>query len=274
MASNRRLAYEIDACIAEIYDQIETQDGDLRLLRRLIGEGRRWRILEPFCGTGRLLLPLAADGHALIGLDRAETMLDRARVRLALLPEAVQARVSLRRVDVLSAPWPAGCDLVLLGGNCLYELASPEEQADCIARAASALRPGGYLFVDSDHMEGELAPAWRDPAIGPAFPTGVCADGGRVATTRQVVWYDALRRLARFRREIEVTRPDGTTSRHTLREQKHPVSHGEVARWLEGAGLTVLETYGAHDGRPYTPDAPRAIFWARQDDRATRRQSA
>jgi hypothetical protein len=29
-------------------------------------------------------------------------------------------------------------------------------------------------------------------------------------------------------------------------------------------GLAIEQTFGGHDGRPYTPDAPRATFWARK----------
>ena len=257
-------AYEIDPCIAELYDQIETHTDDIALLRRLIGTGPPLRILEPFCGTGRILLPLAADGHTIDGFDRAAPMLERARAKLAELSPEIQQRVSLSQSDVLSAPWPDGYDLVILGGNCLYELATPQQQKGCIAQAAQALRPGGYLFVDNDHMEGALDPAWRDGGVQTAFPTGRCADGTRIKATRETVWFDAARRLALFSRELRITRPDGSMQQQTFLEQKHPVSHDEVAGWLGVHGFEILATYGDHDGRPYSPEAPRAIFWAQK----------
>src|SRR5215210_3111876 len=39
-------------------------------------------ILELGCGTGRVLAPLAAAGHRVIGIDRSRAMLDRARATL------------------------------------------------------------------------------------------------------------------------------------------------------------------------------------------------
>ena len=50
--------YDVDAHVAEIYDQLETKTADVDLIRRLVGPGNRLRILEPFCGTGRVLIPL------------------------------------------------------------------------------------------------------------------------------------------------------------------------------------------------------------------------
>jgi len=62
---NTTNAYDIEPHIAEIYDQVETYTDDLYLIRRLIGGRVPLRILEPFCGTGRILIPLALDGHTL-----------------------------------------------------------------------------------------------------------------------------------------------------------------------------------------------------------------
>ena len=60
--------YDIESHIAEIYDQIEMHTDDVTLLRKLIGGRGALRILEPFCGSGRILIPLALDGHHLVGL--------------------------------------------------------------------------------------------------------------------------------------------------------------------------------------------------------------
>jgi hypothetical protein len=53
--------YDVEPHVAGIYDQSETYTDDVKLIRCLIGERGPWRILEPFCGTGRILIPLAAD---------------------------------------------------------------------------------------------------------------------------------------------------------------------------------------------------------------------
>ena len=58
-------AYDIDETMVEIYDQTETQTEDVQLLRELIGASSPRKILEPFCGNGCILIPLACDGHTL-----------------------------------------------------------------------------------------------------------------------------------------------------------------------------------------------------------------
>jgi SAM-dependent methyltransferase len=153
--------YDVDAYVAELYDAQEKGTQDVALIRRLIGGSGPLSILEPFYGTGRILMPLALDGHRVVGLDRSRGMLARVRHALARLRAHVSPRVTLRAGDALSDPWPTGYDLVIMGGNCLYELATAEDQATVISRAETSLVPGGHLYLDNDHMEGPLDPAWR-----------------------------------------------------------------------------------------------------------------
>jgi len=260
--------YDIDAHIAEIYDQSETYSDDIDLLRRLMAaQGaapQGWRILEPFCGTGRMLLPLALDGHHLTGLDQAHGMLERLRLKLSALPEAVHRRVSLIETDLLQTQWPAGFDLVILGCNCLYEFGCPEDQQAVIQAAAGALQPGGFIFVDNDHMEGELDRSWLTPGVSPAFPIGTCADGTRVDSTWQVVWSDIPARQVRYRRATRLRYPDGQVVEREYLRQTHPVSQAEVQGWLEAAGFNILSIFGDRQGNPYTPRSERAIFWAQK----------
>jgi hypothetical protein len=80
-----------------------------------------------------------------------------------------------------------------------------------------------------------------------------------------VIWWDAARRLVRFRRNTKVTLPDGTAVEREFVQQKHPVSTGEVRSWLEASGFVITDSYGDHFGGPYTSVSDRAIFWARKD---------
>jgi SAM-dependent methyltransferase len=265
MALNETNPYSVDSHIAEVYDLCVMETDDVELIRRLIGGQAGLRILEPFTGTGRILLPLALDGHVVTGIDQAHGMIAQARKKAASLPLEAQQRVMLVEADVIFSAWPAGFDLVILGGNCFYELATPEEQAQCVRLAAAALKPGGHVFIDNDHMEGELDPSWQDVGVPKKRGIkGLCADGSRVESFMETTWFDAPRRLVRFRRWTEITAPDG---RKTIREyvqQKHPVSAGEVRSWLEQSGFVIEHLFGNRRGTPYTENSGRAIFWARK----------
>jgi SAM-dependent methyltransferase len=267
MSVNTQNTYDVDSHMAEIYDQLETQTDDVELIRSLLGGRGPLRILEPFCGNGRILIPLALDGHTLMGMDQSTVLLESARKKIAHLPQEVQERIRLTQADVTACTWPEGFDLVVLGGNCLYELATPDEQERCIASAAATLESGGYIYVDNDHMEGELGDSWRQVGVKPGkFPRGTCADGTQLDCTTETIWYDAPLRLVRFRRTVMVTRPDGETHRKEWLQQKHPPSTGEVRTWLENHGFAIERLLGDREGNEYQESSPRAIFWARNGE--------
>jgi SAM-dependent methyltransferase len=262
--SGRANSYD-DPHVAESYDLCETQTDDVALLRGLIGGAAGLRILEPFCGSGRMLVPLASDGQSLVGIDLAAAMLDRARAKITALPAEVQRGITLIRGDAMAASWPGGFDLVLLASNCFYELGCAREQEACVAAAAAALKPGGWVYVDNDHMEGPLPDSWQRRSKAPTgFPKGRCADGARVTGTSQTIWSDPGARLWLARRGTTVIHPDGSTRTHEWIESKHPVSKDEVAEWLPKHGLVIENLFGDRKGSPYSPESPRAIFWARK----------
>lgn len=261
-AANRAESYDaIDRYIGEIYDQVETQRDDVALIRSLVGN-RSARILEPFCGHGRILIPLAEAGYEIVGLDLSDQLLRTLEERLRQLPEEVRGRASFLKCDVIADDWPTGFDVVILGANCFYELATAQEQEHCVEAAAAALVPGGHLYLDNNHMEGDLDPSWCGPRVSEGvFPTGVCSDGTQVSGTSETVWHDSARRLVRFRRTATVRMPDGRTCTKEWTQQKHPPSTNEMREWLMKHGFIVDDIWGNRHRAPYADDSDRAIFW-------------
>ena len=253
--------YEVDAYVAEIYDRTEAYTDDVEQLRTLMDQTGPFRILEPFCGTGRILISLALDGHELVGFDQAKGMLERARRKIGTLPQEVALRINLFEADVIGDAWPEGFDLVVLGANCFYELATAKEQEHCIAMAAKSLRPGGHVYIDNNHMEGELAESWRSDLT---TSTNTCTDGTVVEESRKTIRYDAPRRLVRFHRRTRITPASGNPTETEWIQQKHPVSTVEVKEWLESHGFTIEHLFGGRAGQEYSDESRRAIFWAKK----------
>lgn len=257
-------AYDVDDYIPEIYDQTETQREDVSLLRKLIGKSVRLKILEPFCGNGRILIPLAEDGHDLVGIDKSQPMLTSAKQKIQKLPQTVQERITLLQADVTIEPWPIGFDLIILGANCFYELASAKMQEHCIGAARHSLKNGGHLYLDNNHMEGALDPSWCEDGVHEnRFPTGTCSDGTQVKGTTEVVWFDIPQRLVHIRRTVEIKTLDGKIRQKVWIQQKHPPSTAEMSAWLEKHGFTIEKLWGDRKQSPYTDGSGRAIFWAR-----------
>ena len=247
---------------AEIYDREETQLADVALILSLAGDSRG-RVLEPFCGNGRILLPLAQAGFGVVGLDLSDSMLASLAQRVQQLPQPVRNRIEFAKCDVVVDPWPTGFDLVVLAANCLYELATTEEQQSCIRSAAGALPPGGHLYLDNNHMEGDLDPEWCKAGVRTGvYPTGACFDDTVVAGTIETIWHDSAKRLVKFRRTTTVLSPDGKVRRHEWVQQKHPPSTDEMRSWLMERGFAIEQLWGDRQRSQYRPTSERAVFWA------------
>jgi SAM-dependent methyltransferase len=134
--------YDADAHVADLYDKIENDHDDLDLITHLIERHALRSVLEPFCGTGRIVLPLMELGCRCVGMDASVGMITRARKKLSSRHGIGREASSLMNGDVLSMEWPGDFDLVILGGNCFYELATAADQELCIQKAARSLRRG------------------------------------------------------------------------------------------------------------------------------------
>lgn len=258
----RSMDYD-DPLLAEIYDQEETKTKDIELIRTLLPLQAPLNILECFSGTGRILIPLAQDGHRLTGIEISEAMTARARSKLTALGEQVQSRVRLVVADALVDDWGKGYDVVLLGGNCFFELPSPESQEECVRRASESLVSGGHLFIDTTDGSGHGA----DPSeIGTEWTglKGTAADGTYAKLSVKVVDVDA-KGVSHFTRTWYKRRPDGTEEIVQYAACKYPVSGDEVGVWLDKYGFQIVEKYQDYARMSYGKgDSGRAIFWAKK----------
>ena len=112
-----------------------------KLLLSLVGK-KRPRVLDVGCGAGRIALEISARCSELIGIDIAESLLDRAR---AAAREAGISNVSFQS-RALDAPFDLGdFDLVVLSGvlNCLDDGDAEAALRYCV----SSLAAGGTLYI-------------------------------------------------------------------------------------------------------------------------------
>jgi SAM-dependent methyltransferase len=248
--------------LAELYDRSESYLDDLELIRRLIADLGALNILEPFSGTGRVLIPLAKDGHTVTGIEIAPSMNERAAVQVMDVPDEVARRIHLRLQDVMQAKWGRGYDLVVLTCNCFYELPSAEMQEECIRMASESLKKGGHVYVDNNNYMG----GWDDGPFGKELTilSGEDIDGTYGRSSMQHVSFDKRNNVLTIRRKWYVRGPNGEESEREYVTLKHPVTGAEVESWLNAHNFEILQKFGDRKGGPYTDQSDRAIFWARK----------
>lgn len=215
-------------------------------------------VLELGCGTGRLLMQLAADGHEVHGLDRSPAMAAIARRRL---DEAGFPEVDVRIGDMtdLSA-YPADTfRMVFVAVNSFLDLSGRDEQMATLRGVRRILHDDGLLVLDILHptpmtlsgMDGQLHHdgTWH-------LPSGERVDRlshRRLSVTEQridtTLYYD---RVA----------TDGTVQRHIAEYSTRYIHRFEMEGLLDEAGFVIEGIYGSYQLDPLEDSSSIMLFVA------------
>ena len=214
------------------------------------------RVLELGCGTGRISIPLARAGVPLVGLDRSEPMLARARARRARA--ALGRRLALVRGDIRALPFPAAAfDMVLAPYGILQSLVRDRDLAATLQSVARVIVRGGLFGVD---LVPDV-PNWRE--YRNRVQLSGRAAGGVHLTLVESVTQDRARRLTTFEQRY-VVRRGRRRSEHAFDLTFRTLSIRQMTRRLERAGFRIEAALGDYDGRAWDERADVWIILARR----------
>jgi SAM-dependent methyltransferase len=114
----------------------------------------RGRILEPACGTGRMMIPLLEAGHKIDGADHSPEMLDACRQNL----EARGLSAELYVADMESFVRPATYEAVILPAGSIRNLDGRAATLRTLQAFHTSLVSGGLLLIDLIAPRFETAP--------------------------------------------------------------------------------------------------------------------
>jgi ubiquinone/menaquinone biosynthesis C-methylase UbiE len=209
-------------------------------------------VLELGCGTGRVTLPLAKAGVDVVGIDRSEAMLERARARLARFSTRQRANsLRLLRGDIRALPFAdAAFPLVIAPYGILQSLTRPRDLADTLASVSRVVARGGTFGID---LVPDV-PHWRE------YRNRVQLRGrtrGARLTLVESVSQDPKRRLTTFEQRY-IERRGRETREHRFELTFRTLTVPQMTRQLERAGFSAESVLGDYRGRPW--DA-RADVW-------------
>ncbi len=214
-------------------------------------------VLELGCGTGRVSFPVAKAGIAVVGVDRSDRMLARARRRANRLHGP--ADLQLVRADIRALPFAGGSPfpLVMAPYGILQSLLDEDDLVATLGSVARVSRPGTVFGIDlvSD------VPAWdeyrrrvRMRGRGP---------GGSQITLIESVRQDRERKLTIF--DQEYVEHLGTGQRvHRFSLAFRTLALAEMVSRVESAGFAVEAVLGDYDGRPWDIRADVWLILARK----------
>src|SRR6059058_5521085 len=220
-------------------------------------------ILELGCGTGRITVPIAQDGHHIVGLDRSAAMLERAERR------ARRANVEIRWVegDMRAFSFNEAFALVFVALNSFLML-DPNDRWSCLARVREHMAPRGRVAIDVFQpdpqiiagLDGAVVDEWEriDPETGRAVRK-FSSSHANVDGVTQRFWHDE-------------TADDGTVHRIGGNMALHYLYRRETELLFSEAGFIIETLHGDYDGNPADARSPKLLVVAKRRERGQGRE--
>lgn len=245
------------AKLAEFYDLVyDALSADADWCRALAAR-TGGPVLELGCGSGRVAVPLATDGHRVVGLERSAAMLERARARA----RRAGVEMELHQGDVRDFALQESFPLVLMVLNTFLML-EPEDRLACLARAREHLAEGGRLAL---HV---FQP---DPAKVAGYEGAVVEEGTfETESGSRVTVFTSTRATvdrSTFTWTCDEVGDDHVVRRCSRTTTLHYLYRREAELLFAAAGFVIESMQGDYDGSPADERSPRLLIVARRRER-------
>jgi ubiquinone/menaquinone biosynthesis C-methylase UbiE len=237
-------------------------------------------VLELGCGTGRVSLPLGRAGVRLVGIDRSERMLARARARTN--HARLSNRITLIRGDVRFLPFahsrsrqsrteaPSDAmagengptfSMVMAPYGILQSLLRERDLTATLQEVHRVLEPGGTFGIE---LVADL-PSWKEYTKRLSLKGWRAGRGGAHVTLVETVRQDRSRHLTIF--DQEFTERRGKVQRvHRFALTFRTLSVPQMARRLEKSGFEITALLGDYRGRAWDSRADVWVILARKPE--------
>jgi SAM-dependent methyltransferase len=246
--------------VARFYDaETGGRTDDLLLYSELAGEYGA-PILDVGCGTGRVLLHLAQEGHKVHGVDDSRAMLDRLDAKLKGMPR-LKKLVTYTEGDILKFAPEKKFKLSLLTYNALMHFHAQETQLKLLQKLRAVTADDGRLVIDLPNAGETFASQDTDTII---FDRSfIEPETGHMIMLQSTSYLDRTTQLLRVQWIYDEITEDGTLKRlvvpHVLRYFFYP----EMQLLLKATGFEIEDVFGGTDEEPFEDGCERMVIYAR-----------
>jgi len=188
----------------------------------------RGHVLELGCGTGRVMLPLLADGIDIIGIDRSLPMLHRLRAEARSRGLAA----SVAQMDLQALALDANFALILAPYSLVTYLPGKDDLDQWAASVVPLLADGGALVLDAFVPRAVRAGEAFQPDYARPFGEGTLERAKRVQPLA-----DGRNRIERRYRLVDAS--GGVREEFTTIDCIRPRTPAELGDALQRAGLRI-----------------------------------
>jgi ubiquinone/menaquinone biosynthesis C-methylase UbiE len=240
---------------AERYDQMYSGTDDLSFW---IEEASRIKgtILELACGTGRLAIPLALEGHEVTGIDNSGAMLHLATRKA----EAANVRTKFVAADIRRFSLGKEYGLIFIANNTFLHLLSDADAQDCLECARRHLAPNGRFAIDI--FVPSMSKLLGDGSKFNSFRKYQDPDRVEEIDVSESSSYDSTTKIKHIRWRYEGSQ-SGFISEESI--DLRMLFPDELESNLRSSGFRIEEKYGDYGRQPFGPNSPKQIVVASCD---------
>ncbi|MCS6834840.1 MAG: class I SAM-dependent methyltransferase [Anaerolineae bacterium] len=248
------------ALIAHYYDlDTANKTDDLALYERL-ASGGGGPVFEVGCGTGRVLLHLAQQEIACLGVDTSPPMLERLERKLKAMPH-LREWVRYARADAITYQTDERFGLALLSFNMLMHFPQQEQQLALLRNLRALLRPSGLLLIDLPNPSAAYS-ASDDEHIT-LERTFLNPDTNNLVMLQSVSVLNRAEQIMRIQWMYDEVAADGTIKRLIAPHVLRYFFASEIRLLLRVAGYDVQAIYGGYEEEDYDDASERMVVYAR-----------
>lgn len=245
--------------IARFYDAENLEMTDDLPLYSNLAEVYGGPILDVGCGTGRVMLHLAQEGYACVGVDTSPQMLARAKRKAdSLLGPTDQ--VKFVHGDIAEHRATTPYQMILLPYHTFMHFQEQAEQLRVLKQLAANLAEGGVIVFDLPNA-GEAFSTQDDNAIA-LERTFIDPDTGHLIMQQSVSVLDRVAQRLHITWIYDEVCSDGTLRRTVAPLMLCYVFYNEIKLLLAANGLECVEVYGDYDQSPFQDGSSRMIVVA------------
>ena len=132
---------------AEFYDVVQPALDDLPFYEYLIGKFGG-PILELGCGSGRLLIPLAAKGYNIVGLDKSSDLLKVLERKISVNFNHLRNKIVLVEADMRNFQLSTSFSVIIIAMDTFQILSKKEDRIDALKCVFNHLKGNGIVIID------------------------------------------------------------------------------------------------------------------------------
>jgi SAM-dependent methyltransferase len=229
---------------------------------RSFAQHTRGPIVEFMCGTGRVCVPLAADGHTVVGVDTSDEMLAIAqRTRDANQID----NLTLHHGDVRTWQSDTKFGLAIVALNSFMHLTDINDQIQALTNIHRSLQPGGYLVLDLFHPDMRALPDYKGDVV---LDKRFALPDGRVVHKFVSQWSDIAQQLIHVVFMYDISDAVNGIQRKSASFAMRYFWRYEIEHLLARTGFTLQHCYGSYELDSFGSESEQMLIVAKRNSKS------